>query len=511
MGIESIRFEATVTLRLSSKLNKKKTAALERWFKDIAPDVLRKGAREEGEGASVESVEISGDAVKLKLATGRSVRPHDAAARLRRSITEDLGRELGAGVRGIEFPSYKIRLKGKGLKTTSLPFTKSIKETADGVTLDLELSEKDIYDQVPDRLIKLYVEKMEGAPSGREVFEEVWRSRTKSPKYSRDPNEELVERGWVKKFTQGIWYYMPPFASLVRAMESIIVNEIAKPNGFVEVFLPKLITLDVMRKKGQLYGIPNEMFYVCEPLSRDMSGFQDYADLVKITGETHPEKLREKLRPPEYGLPFAQCEPFYEIFSGQVVDLDQPPAKFYDKSGFSFRYESGGLTGLERLNAFTRIELAFLGNPEQVMQTRDSLMSSYQRALDGTLDLEVRTKEVTPVWMAHAGMTKDVSRDVPATLDIEVYIPHRGDRETSEWLEVANASVHFDKYVDWYNVKEKKGRETWTGCSGNGLERLAVSVLANHGFEYDGWPKGLKNHLEKLPEPYRMVTWPRSQ
>jgi len=100
---------------------------------------------------------------------------------------------------------------------------------------------------------------------------------------------------------------------------------------------------------------------------------------------------------------------------------------------------------------------------------------------------------------------------VPATLDMEVYIPHRGDRETSEWLEVANASVHFDKYIDWYNVKEKKGRETWTGCSGNGLERLAVSVLANHGFEYDDWPKGLKNHLQRPPDTYKMVTWPRSR
>ena len=511
MKLDGMRFEATLNLKFGSKLTKRKIVVLKRWMKEVAPELLMRGAKEPGEGAVARRVAVSGDVMSVKLETGRSVRPHDAAARLRKGIVEDLGRELGAGVRGVEFPSYRVHIRGEGMKPVELPFVRSIKEEKGGIVLDLRVTEKEIYDQVPDRVVKLYLEKMEATAGGREVFEEIWRSALKSPRYSQDPNAELVERGWVKRFTQGIWYYMPPFATLVRAMESIVVNEVARPNGFVEVFLPKLITLDVMRKKGQLYGIPNEMFYVYEPISRDMSEFQSYADLVKATEGTHPEKLAEKLKGPEYALPFAQCEPFYEIFSSQVVDLDEPPAKFFDRSGFSFRYESGGLTGLERLNAFTRIEIAFLGDPQQVVETRDALMRSYQLALDKTLDLEVRTMEVTPVWMAHAGLTRDISREVPATLDIEVYVPHRGDRETSEWLEVANSSVHFDKYVEWYNIKEKRGREVWTGCSGNGLERFAIAVLANHGFDPQDWPKGLRGYLERLPEPYRMVTWPRTQ
>lgn len=510
MSLDGMRFEATIRFKFSRELSAAQAESLKRWIDEVAPELLGRGAKDQKEAASLKGIRVKGDSVELDMETGRFVRPHDAATRLRKGISEDLGRELGAGVRSMEFTSYKVHLRGKGLKQARLPFMRSIKEEADGVTLDLQLTEKDVYDQVPDRLIRVYLERMEAIPAGREVFKEVWRTKAKRPSYSRDPSEELIERGWVKRFTQGIWYYMPPFAALVRAMESMVVNEIAKPNGFVEVFLPKLITLDVMRKKGQLYGIPNEMFYVYEPVSRDMSDFQEYADTVKITGENHPEQLAKRLKGPEYALPFAQCEPFYEIFSSQVVDLDEPPAKFYDKSGFSFRYESGGLTGLERLNAFTRIEIAFLGTPEKVVEIRDELMASYQRALDRTLDLEARTREVTPVWMAHAGVARDESRDVPATLDIEVYMPHRGDRETSEWLEVANASVHFDKYVDWYNIKEKKGRQIWTGCSGNGLERLAVSVLANHGFDPGRWPSGLRKHLERLPEPYRMVTWPRS-
>jgi len=511
LEIPDMRFEATLTMRFSSKLSPKKIAALKRWMKEVAPELLSRGARSAEEGASVKSVNVTGDVMRLKLTTGKSVRPHDAAARLRRSVSQDLGRELKAGVRSLEFTSYKVHLFGSGLKAIDLPFVKSMKKRRDGVTIDLQVTEKEIYDQVPDRLLRLYVERMEAAPAGREAFKEIWRSETKAPKYAQDPNEELEERGWVKRFAQGIWYYMPPFASLVRAMDSIIMNEVARPNGFVEVFLPKLITLEVMRKKGQLYGIPNEMFYVCEPSSRDMSDFRDYADLVKITEGTHPEKLRGKLRQPEYALPFAQCEPFYEIFSSQVVDLDGPPVKFCDRTGFSFRYESGGLAGLERLNAFTRIELAFLGTPQQVIEIRDGLMRSYQRVLDKTLDLEVRTMEVTPVWMAHAGITKDVFREVPATIDAEIYVPHRGERETSQWLEVANSSVHFDRYVEWYNIKEKRDREVWTGCSGNGLERFAIAVLANHGFDPEDWPKGLRNYVEKLPEPYRMVTWPRSR
>ncbi|MGC9013938.1 MAG: aminoacyl--tRNA ligase-related protein [Thermoproteota archaeon] len=506
--VRRISFRARATLKLSKPLEEEKRDELSKWIKLRAGELLSKGTKVKEEAAKIENFEVFDNKISLEISSGRSVRPHDALARLRKAIGEELGKKLGIGVREIQVEDYEIIFEGSNFKKVNLPFTKEVTTNENEARVKLNLTEKEIYSQVPDRIVKLFLEKQQEAPTGKEIHEIKWSSQQKPHKYDVDPNLELVKRGWVKRFDQGIWYYMPPFAALMRAMEKIIVEEIAVPNGFVEAYFPKLITLEVMRKKGQLYGIPNEMFYVCEPISRDVSYFEDYMDKVKVTNETLPTELLGKLKPPTYALPYAQCEPFYEIFSGEIVDVDQGPIKLFDRSGFSFRYESGGLTGLERLNAFNRIEITYLGTPEQVVEIRDKLVDSYQRVLDKTLDLEVRTVEVTPVWMAHAGVTSDVQRSIPATLDFEVYLPYRGERETSEWLEVGNASVHFDKYMQWYNVKEKKEREVWTGCSGNGLERWVISLLANHGFNPEDWPKDFRKYLGKLPENIKLVTWP---
>ncbi|MEM3648003.1 MAG: aminoacyl--tRNA ligase-related protein, partial [Thermoproteota archaeon] len=312
--------------------------------------------------------------------------------------------------------------------------------------------------------------------------------------------------GWVKRFHPGIWYYLQPYTSLLRILEEMIIERVAKPLGFQEVVLPKLIPLEVARKKGHLSGIPSEMLYVCEPGSREPFYFEDYTDLVKVFNEPKPEVLKTFLKEPAYTLPYAQCEPFYELFAGETVNIDNPPVRLYDRSGFSFRHEAGGLRSLERLTAFTRIEIVYLGRPEEVVEIRDRLVENYLKLLDKTLDMEIRSAEVTPVWMAHAGVVEDVSRNVAATFDIEAYLPFRGDRE-SEWLEIANASVHYDKYVDWFNIKERKGREVWTGCSGNGLERWVYAFLARHGFNAEDWPVEVRRLWPDF-KPVVMDTWP---
>lgn len=504
--VKDIRLRVSAELNLSRELLGGEVEKVVDYALSSFPKIFSKGAGG-GEAPRIEELTVRGSVVSITVESGRRVRAHEAIKRAKKALSEELGPGMGLGVRSISVKSFEVLFIGESLREVRLPLVKKAEVVKEGLKYWLEVNEADLYNQVPDRIISLFIEKQEAIGEAREVHRIIWRSVEKPVKYSGDPGPVMEEEGWVKRFHPGIWYYLQPYASLLRIFENMIVENVLKPLGFQEIVLPKLIPLEVVKKKGQLTGIPHEMLYVSEPGLREPSFFEEYTDSVKVFNDTKPSLLKPLLKEPSFCLPYAQCEPFYELFSGEVVNLDNPPVKLYDKSGFSFRHEAGGLRSLERLTAFTRIEIVYLGRPDEVGEIRDRLINNYVNLLDKVLDLEVRTAEVTPVWMAHAGVVRDVERKIPATIDIEAYLPFRGDRSSAEWLEIANASVHYDKYVEWFNIKERRNREVWTGCSGNGLERWIYAFLARHGFNHEDWPIEVKRVWKPL-NPVYTDTWP---
>lgn len=510
-----MRFTLEAELEFSGELTKAKEV-LGALVLEANKTVLVKGvpAGKDSEGCQVKDWKAKGRSLTLSLESGRFVRAHEGLVRLRKLLGERLGKEFKLGVRAMSVRHYSVLLEKSGVPASlTLPFVDKIEHPgADRVRLVFSTLESEVYGNVVDRVIRRLDEKLVKlqAATGKEVHNLVWSSGEKKLHYKDDPSLEIEKRGWVKRYEPGIWYLMPQYMALHRAIYDMVVSEVAKPLGFVEIGLPKLVPLRVMRKKGQLTGIPHEMFYVSPPKARDEKEFEEYSDHVAVTGQEAPERLQKHLRPPEYCLPYAQCEPFYELFSGEIVDASKLPFKFFDRSGFSFRYEAGGIKGLERFNQFTRIELAWLAQPEECAHIRDKVIERYQKFFDKTLDLEVRAVEVTPVWMAHAGaaQAQGTAQKVPGTIDLEAYMPFRGHRDTCEWLEIGNASVNFAKYVEWYGVKEKQDNEIWFGCSGQGIERILFSIISQKGFDPANWPKAIQDKVLPLPDSPNMVTWP---
>lgn len=510
-----MRFKLEAELELSGNPEPAR-AAIDKLVQEANSSLLLKGAPKgsEAEACQVKAWSAEGKKLIFTLESGRFVRAHDGLVRLRKALADKVGKEFKLGVRGMKVRRYSVELEKAGVpEGLKLPFVEKV-EPAGGnnIRVIFECLESELYGNVVDRVLRRIGDKVAKlqAAGGKEVHKLLWESGKKEILYKDDPSVELEKRGWVKRYEPGIWFFLPPYMKLYRAVLDLLTEEVARPLGFEEIGLPKLIPLRVMKKKGQLTGIPHEMFYVCPPKAREEKEFEEYADHVAVTGDLAPEKLREHLRPPEYCLPYAQCEPFYELFSQEIVDADKLPLKFFDHSGHSFRYEAGGIKGLERFNQFTRMELAWLAKPEDCAKIRDGVVERYKRLFGTLLELEVRAAEVTPVWMAHAGAAAAAKGDdkVPATIDFEAYMPYRGHREKCEWLEIGNSSVNFAKYVEWYNVKERQGRELWFGCSGQGIERILFAVLAQRGFDPENWPEALRKRVLPLPATPKFVTWP---
>jgi seryl-tRNA synthetase len=101
--------------------------------------------------------------------------------------------------------------------------------------------------------------------------------------------------------------------------------------------------------------------------------------------------------------------------------------------------------------------------------------------------------------MQQSGKIGDKGTQDTGTIDFEAYMPYRGDRKKSEWLEFQNLSILGDKYIKAFNIKAQKSK-LWSGCSGIGLQRWTTAFLAQKGLDPDNWPKEFKKYLGKLPK-----------
>ncbi|HHO57160.1 MAG TPA: serine--tRNA ligase, partial [Thermoplasmatales archaeon] len=285
---------------------------------------------------------------------------------------------------------------------------------------------------------------------------------------------------------------------IMRAMERIAIENVVRPLGFREVIEPMHVTFDTWIKTGHLEGMPGEIYYICEPESREREEWERFVDLLKITRKVDEEELLKHLKPPREGVCYAQCPNIYTALAGKTLAERNLPLLIFDRSTPSDRYEAGGKHGIERVDEFHRIEIVYIGTEEQLREIREKLMERYSHVFNKILDLEWRMAKVTPFYLQQAGIDGEEKEEIKGTIDFEAWLPYRGDR-SKEWLEIQNVSIVGDKYTRAFNIKGQKS-ELWSGCSGIGLERWMVAFLAQKGMEPDEWPDGFKKYLPELPE-----------
>ncbi len=483
-------------------------------------DILRKGAKNPQDAAKIVAYKIKDNILEFTIESGAVVRLHHATLRIKNFLAPLLGKDYRIGIRTIKIRNPEILIDQKLRFSTSLPLIREIIVTDNSTIIKLnDLDESIIKRPIIDRLLKLIETKEKKAKWGGKV--EHWRlikrSKEKEPKFFEDPNEIIEKIGWIKRFAPGQWLYTPPITHLIRRFEQLFINIVLKPLGFVEVIFPKIVPLRIGVKTGHLKGTPHQMMFASQPLSYNIEDFDEWIDLVSVTEEAPPEELKRFLKDPSYFLCFAQCEPFYWFFEGEIIDREKLPMRWYDKSGPSFRWESGGLRGLERLVEFHRIEITWIGEPDQVIEIRNQLLERYEYFMDKVLDLEWRWAWVTPFYLVHAGEIEEEEAEIdinrPGTIDFEAWLPYKGPKEDHHtWLEIGNISIHGAKYAEPFRIKHQlRDKIIWTGCSGFGVERWFIAFLAQKGFDPDNWPKIVRERITRPPLSVQLVTYPHTK
>ena len=483
-------------------------------------EVLEKAREKYGEDAA-EFVNYapSGRAVEVEIASGKNLRAHDVLLRFKNILAQKIGPRK-VGVRRIIVDELEVRIGeghvGEEKAAELLRGVAEVSEESGELVLKFKgLTDRDLRNRVVDRAIKLVKSAEEAKPEGEKLapFGSVlWKGPEKPFKLSTDVAVEAEKRNWLKRYPgRGQWIYTPPMAALLRALAQLIVEKVAKPLGFSEWAFPRLVPMDVFRKlTTYLEHLPDGVFYVCVP-PRDPSAFAEFKREYALRRVVRTDLLKQVLGDPEYVMEAIQCTAFYQYFSGEIVRLEDLPVKAYEiQGGWTWRNEAGGVEGLVRTNEFLRLEMVYLGSPEEVTEIRNKIVDLTLEIIDKDLDMEWRVVAGAPFYLSPQEASKrmiDIShKNKVPTLDIEVYLPYRGSREEAEWLEITAASYHRDFYVSNFKIKEAKGRDLWTGCTGHGITRWAAGFLARHGFDFDDWPKEVKRIIGELPEPPKTVT-----
>jgi seryl-tRNA synthetase len=430
-----------------------------------------------------------------------------------KKLSESLGKKYKVGVRCFEAKNYKISfdVEKKPVKKFKVPYVDKLEIKNKKAAINYKkVSKLFIKNNKVERTINLINELInkqyyEGKGEYHEVLYE---SPKKKPVWEKNPTEEMIKKGWlIQGPTKGKWFYQPIITAVFKAIEKIVMEELIKPLGFHEVICSNIIPFEeVWKKTGHLEGMPMEIYYVAEPKTRKVKDWDDFVNKLKIDKEVPFDEYIKMIQwKPLRGLTYAQCPIIYWSMKGRTINGEDLPVKLFERTQNSYRYEAGGRHGIERVDEFKRVEILYIGAPEQVIELKDKIMKIYKNIFDNILDLEWRTAWVTPFYMQHAGddFKQDYGQKVKGTVDYEAWLPFRGSRK-SEWLEFQNISIVGDKYSKAFNIKTQKG-ELWSGCSGVGIQRWTVSFLAQKGLDPKNWPKEFKKYLPELPEQTRFL------
>ena len=467
---------------------------------EVNDDLLQRGAHDCG--PDITDWTLHDAAVDMRIVSTDNVRSHEGALRVKKALAGELGRRFHIGVRDLLLRRYVVtmELDPSPLHDISIPFAAL---DIDGSTVTMVIEDRNeafLRNNYVDRMVNRVQEKasMQHYEGKKEYWEQLSRSPEKKPVWRRDPSEEMQKNGWISLGeTKGKWFYYPPAAAVMRALERLAIDEVVRPLGFSEVVEPMHVSLDTWLATGHLEGMPQEMYYTCEPTTRDTDAWERFVDLVKITREIPDEELQRNLKNVRAGVCYAQCPNIYAAMAGKTVADGSLPVLLYDRSVPSNRYESGGRHGIERVDEFHRIEILYIGTRDQLLDLREQLVERYRHVFNEVLDLEWRMARVTPFYLQQAGIHGEGAED-QGTIDFEVWLPYRGDRD-EDWLEIQNISIVGDKYTEAFNIKGQTS-ELWSGCSGIGLERWMVAFLSQKGLHPDKWPEGFRRYLPELPD-----------
>jgi seryl-tRNA synthetase len=297
--------------------------------------------------------------------------------------------------------------------------------------------------------------------------------------FAGDPHGALAEAGELVRFGPGRYALGPRIVHLMRAVEAF-VHWTGREFGAPRTQFPALIGGDVLDRCAYLRSFPHSLSLVSH-LREDLAAIQGFATTTHWEGDRLVYE-RDHLAASSCLLPPSICFHWYAALAGRR--FDQGIAS--EATGKCFRWESGNIAGLERLYDFTMQEIMFMGHREAVLAKRQRSIEVFSAALD-ELGLAYEIRSATdPFFVDEYAQQVTFQKAFELKFEVRALLPYK-----KQTFAVASFNYHQDFFGRAFDIRSTDGTPLHSSCTGFGLERAALMVLAQFGLDPAGWPAPL--------------------
>ena len=287
----------------------------------------------------------------------------------------------------------------------------------------------------------------------------------------------LDARLLVATGVRGLYGRSGVFERVCEAFDALVTD--AAPASQYEVIrFPPLIHRGDYQKIDHIRNFPDLMGSVHTFLGGDR---EHLAMLGKFEAG---EDWSRDLRPAEVMLTPAICYPLYPTVAGTLPE----GGRRFDLLGFAFRHEPSDDPA--RMQVFRQREFVRLGTPGQVLGHRDEWLDRGEELLH-RVGLEPKRVVANDPFFGRGGKLMKATQ-LEQELKYELVVPIvPGEKPTA----VTSSNYHMDHFGLAFGIRTADGAVAHSACIGFGLERIALALLARHGFEPGSWPREARDVL----------------
>lgn len=348
------------------------------------------------------------------------------------------------------------------------------------IRLTLSTDSEEVWAKVRQKVEKVLSGIRDGfvPPAERVVAER----RNPAPSWS-GIDVDLAAAGFIRESGQGRAILGPMMACLVERLDQIFLEMAASFNA-KPIGTPALIPCEILSRIDYFRAFPHSLTFAYH-LPADVDAIERFSE-SPLDAEGKISSCASNGA--DAVLSPAVCFHLYHFLEGQTLNqaLDA-----YTMRGRCFRYESGALTGLERLWDFTMREIVFVGEKDAVMESRKQSIE-WTTELADRLGLLYRVKTASDPFFVGEFRQRTIFQ---AAFDLKYEWQVDLDPARESAIAAGSFNVHQTHFGKAFSIRLPSGEMAWTGCMAFGLERLALAVIRQHGISVENWPDILKSDL----------------
>jgi seryl-tRNA synthetase len=256
------------------------------------------------------------------------------------------------------------------------------------------------------------------------------------------------------------------------------VSAAGSEENFIQFYAPPVIARSTIERTGYLSSFP------------DLIGLVSIFDGTELDHMKMLQRLEDgeewgdSLTPSNVALSSAACHCVYPLLAEQTMP---PHGLRYEIQGFCFRHEPSGDPA--RMQSFRQHEFVYIGSVEGAIDHRDRWQAKAVQLLQ-ELGLHIEVVPANDPFFGRGGQILAADQ-LEKVLKHELVTPISSDQPGA----ISSSNYHEDHFGATFNITSPEGGVAHSACFAFGLERIALSLVRQHGADVSAWPPNVQELL----------------